>query len=74
MGGNLLGPVGLAALTAPVVADADTHAFALPALLATSLLLAGLLWRPRLGRGEGLLLLLLYGLFLALAAGRAIEP
>ncbi len=71
---NLLGPVGLAALAAPVVADVDTRALAPPVLLVTSLLLAGLLWRPRLGRAEGLCLLLLYGLFLVLAAGRAIEP
>ncbi|MBI3977259.1 MAG: sodium:calcium antiporter [Chloroflexi bacterium] len=57
---NLTFALGLAAVVEPLVVDAPTRAFDIPALLATSAVLVWLFRHPRVGRAAGLGLLLLY--------------
>jgi K+-dependent Na+/Ca+ exchanger-like protein len=57
--------LGLAALAAPVTADAQTLRFDVPVMLGSALLLCLLLLRQRLHWRAGLLLLALYGGYLA---------
>jgi cation:H+ antiporter len=65
---NLLGALGIAALIRPLTVDRTTRLIDLPILLGTTALLAAMLaWRS-VGRWAGIVLLVLYGGYLVLAA------
>ena len=66
--------LGLAAVAAPVVADAQTLRFDVPVMIGSALLLWLLLLRQRLHWRAGLLLLLLYAGYLAYQFVGEIRP
>lgn len=75
--GNILGTVvffvlfnvGLIALIQPLVVEPSVLRFYWPAMMLALVLVAAFLWRGRVGRAEGAVLLLLYLLFAGLAIG-----
>ena len=68
---SLVFNVGLIALVRPVPVDPDVLRFHWPTLMLALLLVSVLLWRGRIGRREGVLLLGLYGLYVAAALSGA---
>lgn len=64
---SLLFNIGLIALVRPVPVGPAVLRFYWPALMLALLLVSGFLWRGRIGRGEGVLLLALYGVYVAAA-------
>ncbi len=62
---NLLGALGLAALVAPLPIDGRLYELELPAMALSTVLLVPLAWREENGRALGVVLLVLYALFVA---------
>ncbi len=62
---NLLGALGLAALVAPLPIDGRLYELELPAMALSTVLLVALAWRGENGRALGVVLLVLYALFVA---------
>ena len=62
---NLLGALGLASLVAPLPLDGRLYELELPAMALSTVLLVPLAWREENGRALGVVLLVLYALFVA---------
>ena len=62
---NLLGALGLASLVAPLPIDGRLYELELPAMALSTVLLVPLAWREENGRALGVVLLVLYALFVA---------
>ena len=62
---NLLGALGLASLVAPLPIDGRLYELELPAMALSAVLLVPLAWREENGRALGVVLLVLYPLFVA---------
>ena len=62
---NLLGALGLASLVAPLPIDGRLYELELPAMALSTVLLVPLAWREENGRALGVMLLVLYALFVA---------